>query len=91
MSYTYDKADRLLSVTDPESVVTNYKYDVLDRKTKVVEAANADQWRETDTVYDAADNMVAQVDRRGQTTTYTYDGLNRQTGAIYPDDDDGNA
>ncbi len=73
-TYAYDKADRLLSVTDPRtgSVQTTFGYDALDHKTVVIEGFTSIESRRSDTVYDAAGNVL-------QVTTGTAVTLGQQT------------
>ncbi|MBL8793407.1 MAG: SBBP repeat-containing protein, partial [Planctomycetia bacterium] len=89
-TYVFDKADNLLSVTDPRGVRTSYAYDALNRLAKVVEAdaqpgglAALNHGKPTTTfVYDIGSNLLSVVDPRGVTTSFSYDALNRRVNVI---------
>ena len=72
VSYSYDNACRLTSVTTPFGT-TSYEYDLLDRLTRVVDRNGYATVYE----YDANGNRTAVHYANGFTTTYEYDLLNR--------------
>ena len=72
VSYSYDNACRLTSVTTPFGT-TAYEYDLLDRLTRVVDRNGYATVYE----YDANGNRTAVHYANGFTTTYDYDLLNR--------------
>ena len=72
VSYSYDNACRLTSVTTPFGT-TAYEYDLLDRLTRVVDRNGYATVYE----YDANGNRTAVHYANGFTTTYEYDLLNR--------------
>ena len=72
VSYSYDNACRLTSVTTPFGT-TAYEYDLLDRLTRVVDRNGYATVYE----YDANGNRTAVHYANGLTTTYDYDLLNR--------------
>ena len=72
VSYSYDNACRLTSVTTPFGT-TAYEYDLLDRMTRVVDRNGYATVYE----YDANGNRTAVHYANGLTVTYDYDLLNR--------------
>ena len=72
VSYSYDNACRLTSVTTPFGT-TAYEYDLLDRLTRVVDRNGYATVYE----YDANGNRTAVHYANGLTVTYDYDLLNR--------------
>ncbi|WP_274993508.1 hypothetical protein, partial [Promicromonospora iranensis] len=74
-SYTYDHADRLKKVTDPEGNMWSYGYDLRGRQ---VSASDPDKG-DSATVYDDAGQVVTSTDARGEKLGYTYDALGRKT------------
>ncbi|MCE9554482.1 MAG: hypothetical protein K8T91_14045 [Planctomycetes bacterium] len=83
--YDYDLNGNLLSITDPVSNVTSYKYDEFDRQ--VLESVTVDSnvltrsWE-----YDLTGNMLAKTDRQGRTMAYQYDNLDRQVADTWLDE-----
>lgn len=76
--YGYDGNGNLQTVTDAVGNATTYQYDPLNRLTRVLDPAVADQTPvrgETKYDYDALDHLISVTDPRGLATTYAYDGL----------------
>ena len=63
------------SSTDAEGNTTQYVYDALNRRTRVIDAKGQD----TDYVYDAVGNLKEVIDTPSRKTIYTYDNRNRRT------------
>ncbi len=78
VAYTYDPADRLVSVLRG-GLTTTLGYDLGGRKTSMVDP-DMGSWGYT---YDALGNLLTQTDARGCITTLAYDLLNRLTGKTY--------
>ncbi|HJU40838.1 MAG TPA: DUF6531 domain-containing protein, partial [Tahibacter sp.] len=74
----YDAADRIISVDDPDHVVTTYAY---DGSGALLRETNPD--RPTTYVRDRAGNATSQTDGRGVSTTFAYDAQNRLTSMVY--------
>ena len=72
-----------MSVTDPESLVTDYTYDGLDN----LKELDSPDTGVTTYTYDAAGSRLSQTDARSVTVSYGYDALNRLTSITYPDTD----
>lgn len=70
---TYDVADRLITVTDPNGNTTNYSYDDLGN----LESESSPDTGLTQVTYDAAGNLATKTDAKGQVVSYTYDAANR--------------
>ncbi|MSU59998.1 MAG: PEP-CTERM sorting domain-containing protein [Pedosphaera sp.] len=77
-------------IEDPNGKVTFFKYDELNRTTKVIRK-NGDTNDVIDlddailtTAYDPVGNRVAATDPNGNVTTYAYDALNRLTNSVNP-------
>jgi len=83
-TYGYDVADRLTSVTDPNSATTTYTYDDLGN---LLSQTSPDTGTTT-FQYDAAGNLRQKTDALGQVFTYAYDALNRLTRVNAPGTDD---
>ena len=78
----YDANSNVLTVTDleisdlgtlPQSFVTTYVYDNLDRKTSTTDSGG----NEEHDLFDSRNNVKVHFDPRGNQTLYTYDGVNR--------------
>ncbi|MEV0396724.1 RHS repeat domain-containing protein [Polymorphospora rubra] len=74
-TYTYDKADRLVGVTDPAGNDWTYSYDLRGRETS---RTDPDAGTSTST-YDNAGQVITTTDSRGETLHNTYDSLGRRT------------
>jgi RHS repeat-associated protein len=88
-SFEYDPNDNLKSVTElelsdlgeaPESYITRYEYDGLDRQVRLIDSAGNIH----DYAYDSRDNQVLDIDAQrssagqpGNVTRFEYDGLSR--------------
>jgi RHS repeat-associated protein len=68
-------------MTDANSNITTYTYDVINR---LITEKNALGYTTTYT-YDGNSNLLTIKDANGNTTSYTYDALNRLTKTTYPD------
>ncbi|MGW6459858.1 RHS repeat-associated core domain-containing protein [Streptomyces sp. NPDC055078] len=75
-AYTYTKAGRRASVTDPAGNIWRFRYDLRGRQTA---AEDPDKGTATMT-YDDKDRLSAVTDARGTTLAHTYDALDRRTG-----------
>jgi YD repeat-containing protein len=76
--YSYDQADRLLSVTDARNVVTQHAYDGLGRRTEtIVDSTTGGLNLRTKYGYDQNGNMVRKTDPNQNVTRYVYDALDR--------------
>jgi len=73
VSYGYDKAGNMTSMTTEKNQETIYTYDARNRLTDVTDALDQ---KETYT-YDNNSNMVKKVDRNGNSISTTYDEENR--------------
>jgi YD repeat-containing protein len=69
-------------VTDPEWRTTSYVYDMLGRRTQILNAAiqAAPLWRQTYT----ANGLAASLRDANNNTTFAYDGFDRLATATYP-------
>lgn len=78
---SYDAADQLTGVTDPDGVPTTYVHDRLGdlRQELSRDAGNRSL------TYDLAGNRLSETDARGVTATHVYDALNRRVDTFYPD------
>ncbi|MGX7826076.1 RHS repeat-associated core domain-containing protein [Actinokineospora sp. 24-640] len=73
--YTYDKAGRPETMTDPSGAVWRFGYDFLGRQTS---SDDPDSGLLTKT-YDDAGQVLTSRDARGAVLAYTYDALGRKT------------
>lgn len=80
ISYGYDSAGNLESVTLPGSDDINLTYDSLDRQVRYVDGSD-NSWAYT---YDAAGNIAQISDPLGSVIAYTHDTYNRVTQIQYP-------
>ncbi|WP_237057157.1 DUF6531 domain-containing protein [Microbulbifer sediminum] len=80
--FTYDAADRMLTMTDGEGNVTAYAYDAVGNRTSMTEAANSLDGtapRTTEYFYDKANRQVRVENPAGGVTENVYDEAgNRQ-------------
>ncbi|WP_340685001.1 RHS repeat-associated core domain-containing protein [Amycolatopsis coloradensis] len=73
--YTYDKAGRTATMTDPSGAVWRFGYDFLGRQTT---SEDPDSGTITKT-YDDAGQILTARDARGEVLAYSYDALGRPT------------
>ncbi|MFC4009048.1 RHS repeat domain-containing protein [Nonomuraea purpurea] len=73
--YTYDKAGRLATVTDPAGNVWRHHFDLRGREIKTEDPDKGS----TTTVYNDTDEVVSTTDARGRTLWYGYDAIGRKT------------
>ncbi|MFI2813282.1 hypothetical protein, partial [Microbulbifer sp. JSM ZJ756] len=74
--FTYDAADRMLTMTDGEGNVTAYAYDAVGNRTSMTEAANSLDGtapRTTEYFYDKANRQVRVENPAGGVTENVYD------------------
>ncbi|MFO1496682.1 MAG: RHS repeat-associated core domain-containing protein [Lysobacterales bacterium] len=83
--YSYDAADSLRTVTDPNGLLTIYTYDGLQQ----LDALNSPDTGITTYLQDQAGNVTRKTDFRGVRTDYSYDASNRLTSTTYPLGDTG--
>ncbi|GAB3648876.1 RHS repeat-associated core domain-containing protein [Glycomyces tarimensis] len=81
ITYEYDHADRLVSMTDPGGDTWSYEYDLLGRQTASVDPDTG----RTDTTYYDNGLVESVTDSRGKSLWYEYDELGR---VIYVMEDD---
>ncbi len=81
-AYTYDKAGRLDTSTDPELNVTDYDFDTAGRLDSVKDAASTPGVLEF--TYDAASRMTSLENARGKVTVFTHDEMGRVATSIDP-------
>ena len=78
-TYTYDRLDNLLTVTDALGNRTTMQYDTLSRKTQM-RAPDLGTWRYQ---YDLNGNLIRQTDAKAQQLHFQYDSLNRRVQKDY--------
>ncbi|WP_247422774.1 RHS repeat domain-containing protein [Ralstonia pseudosolanacearum] len=85
--YAYDDAGNLTQVTDPRGLVTKFTYDVLNRRTAMLEppASPGAAAPATAFAYDGQDRISRVTDPRSLVTSYTTDGLGNTTQQQSPD------
>jgi RHS repeat-associated protein len=81
-AFGYDALDRLVTVTDPNGLVTEYGYDGLGN----LRSLSSPDTGLTEYAADAAGNRTWQRDARGVETEYDFDALNRLVEIRYADD-----
>ncbi|MFE9690577.1 FG-GAP-like repeat-containing protein [Micromonospora sp. NPDC005806] len=74
-TYTYDRLDRLKSVTDADGNTWNHTYDRLDRLTTSTDPDAGN----TSYTYDNNDQVITSTDGRGEVLYRAYDALGRPT------------
>jgi len=76
-TFSYDKNGNILTVADPNSIVTTYTYDLLDRRLTTsqpgVDENNAAVAITTSATYDWAGNILASTNELGDATAFAYD------------------
>ena len=75
VTYSYDANSNQTQVIDPNSNVTTFLFDGLNRITEEVDPLGESRFF----AYDPVGNMISRTDRNGRVTEYTYDALNRRT------------
>ena len=83
--YAYDEVGNREQITDPESRITKYEYDELNRTERVIanyvdgvyDPAHPDEDVATEYAYDPAGNRIQITNPQSQITQYDYDALNR--------------
>ena len=81
VSFGYDTAGNLGTVTDPVDQTTRYFYDDLGRQVRVISPETGT----TEFTHDEAGNVLSRRDSLNRLISYAYDGLNRLTDITYPD------
>jgi RHS repeat-associated protein len=74
-TYTYNRKEQLVRVTDPAGTHWDYGYDLRGRQTSI---SDPDKGAAQST-FDDAGRLVTSTDARGETVAYTYDVLGRKT------------
>ncbi|MBM3859084.1 MAG: RHS repeat-associated core domain-containing protein [Verrucomicrobia bacterium] len=70
--FTYNKADKVIKITDPRNKVTTFDYDVRDRRISATDPlGNITLWS-----YDAVGNVLSVTRPDGGVTTNVYDEMN---------------
>lgn len=77
---TYDAADRVKRVLDPDAIPTDYTYNGFDEVTTLASRDGGNR----SYVYDAAGNVTQETDARGIMTERAYDALNRPISENFP-------
>jgi len=72
----YDAHGRVLEMTDPNGLKTNYIYDLRGRVLSVTQTPAAGIGRTTQYTYDNAGNLIQVINPDGVTLAYTYDAAN---------------
>ncbi|MCG3138842.1 MAG: hypothetical protein HJJLKODD_02711 [Phycisphaerae bacterium] len=88
-TFGYDDADRVTSRTDAENMETRYTFDLLGRRSFVIEAYGTGLARATESLYDRLgrlSEMRAFDDSQVQSTTYGYDLAGRRILVRLPDE-----
>jgi RHS repeat-associated protein len=80
-AFGYDASNRVVSITDPNTLVTAYIPDATGRTTLLASPDTGD----THYTYDVAGNKLTETDNRGVTSTYAYDEIDRMTSTTFPD------
>src|SRR5207253_2028317 len=78
----YDAASKLTSRTLPNSVVTTYTYDGLDRLTRLKDAKNNTVIADNNYTYNTASAITQNIDQSA-THAYGYDALDQLLSATY--------
>jgi len=95
--YVLDGLDRQIEVTDPKGIVTATEFDLVGRRTLLVEDDGGDLERETSFTYNRLSQLINQTADNAtsggtpladQVTTYRYDSLGRRTRTVFPDSAD---
>lgn len=73
--YTYDVANNIRSIVDPDGLVTTYSVDGIRNLAEVISPDTGD----THYSYDHAGNRIGRLDNAQVSTSYVYDVLNRLT------------
>ena len=76
----------LLAVVAYPTYREDYRYDVRNRQTQVIQNLDANTRYTTTTQYDAVGNPVKRIDPKGAITQTDYDRFNRATKITYPAD-----
>ncbi len=86
-NYTYNPAGQLATVTDPNSGVTTYTYDVTTGHTngRLLNVKDANNDTVLTLTYDTSDRVHTRKDSQGYILTYAYDNIDRITSITYPD------
>ena len=74
---SYDPSGYLLSMTDPNGVVTDYTYDLRQRMTSYTVAAGTSLAATTTLEYDLVGNLTAVIQPNGAVMNYEYDAAHR--------------
>ena len=78
-------AGQVTKVTDPNTNVTTYSYDAMNRETGETDAEGSSIAGISTYTYDAAGNQITSTNPDNHTTTTTYDALNRAISTTHPD------
>jgi len=81
-SFSYDRGNKLVSLTDPVGNTTQFAYDGLGRMTMETNALGQSR----SYYYDSAETLAKRIDRRGKGIVWDYDDLNRPTAESWYDD-----
>ena len=96
-TFELDGLDRQTRSTDARGIIARTDFDLIGRRTRLVEDETGALERQTDFGYNRLSQLITQTARNkvsdgtplaDQLTTYRYDSLGRQTRIVYPDSGD---
>jgi len=96
-AFGWDGLGRRVRTTDPHSITSRIDYDLVGRRTRLVEDESGALERQTDFAYNSLSQLITQTTKNknsggapldDQVTTCRYDSLGRQTRIVYPDSAD---
>ncbi|WP_322081162.1 LysM peptidoglycan-binding domain-containing protein [Burkholderia sp. BCC1972] len=90
--FEYDSRGNRIKMTEAQGLdeerITEYGYDLLDRKVRTYQSVYLGNYNVADAVetavYDARGNLVSKVNVSGGVTTFYYDAAGRKTGQVSP-------
>ncbi|MHC4943554.1 MAG: RHS repeat-associated core domain-containing protein [Planctomycetota bacterium] len=82
--FTYNSRGQVETETDPESLVREHYYDVVNGDLLAIIVDPSGLALQTDMVFDAVGNMTQKTDTRGNTATFVYNDKRQLTQSILP-------